>query len=142
MSAFGTMARVDTLRESKFVLLTTYRKNGAPVATPVCHSIENGVVYLTTQSDTGKAKRICNQSRALISACDMKGNPTGPVYEATARFVTADEIGRSKILKESRLVGATFRRSAHAHWIVKPIQVWERLLHRTKFVAIAIEPAG
>ena len=142
MSAIGTMVNLDTLAGSKFVLLTTYRKNGAPVATPVCHSVENGVVYLTTQSDTGKAKRIRNQSRALISACDMKGNPTGPVYEASARVLTRDEAHRVGILKESRLVGATFRRSAHAHWIVKPIQVWERLLHRTKFVAIAIEPVG
>jgi len=141
MSAIGTTVNFNALAGAKFVLLTTYRKNGAPVPTPVCHSVENGIVYLTTQTDTGKAKRIRNQSRALISACDMKGKPTGPVYEASARVLTRDEAQRVGILKESRLVGETFRRSARAHWIVKPIQLWERLLHRTKFVAIAVESA-
>ena len=140
MSVIATSVNFDTMAATKFVLLTTYRKNGAPVPTPVCHSVEDGVIYTTTRTDTGKAKRIRNQSRALISACDMKGNPTGPVYEASARVLTRDEVQRVGMLKESRLVGATFRRSARAHWIVKPIQLWERLLHRTKFVAIAVEP--
>ena len=142
MTAAASTISFAPLRTTKFVLLTTYRRNGTPVPTPVCHALEDGVIYTTTGANTGKAKRIRNQSRALISACDMKGNPSGPVYEASARILTDAEMRSVGLLKGSRLVGATFRRSAHAQWIVKPVQLWERLLHRSKFVAIAIEPAG
>ena len=142
MTAVASMIDFAPLGTTKFLLLTTYRRNGSPVPTPVCHAMEDGVIYLVTRTDTGKAKRVRNQSRALISSCDVKGTPLGPVYEASARILTDKEMPDVGVLKRSRLVGATFRRSARAHWIVKPIQLWERLLHRTKFVAIAIEPAG
>ena len=92
MTAAASTIDFAPLGTTKFVLLTTYRKNGSPVPTPACHAVEDGVIYTTTRTDTGKAKRIRNQSRALISACDMKGNPTGPVYEASARTLTDEEM--------------------------------------------------
>ena len=131
----------SSLAESKFILLTTYRKNGEPVATPVCHVLHDGKVYLVTQEQTWKAKRMRRNPRVLLAACDMRGKETyGPVYSGEARILSTEEIQESPVFKQMWSVGAGFRRSARVHWIVKPIQLMERVAYRHKFLAIEITP--
>jgi PPOX class probable F420-dependent enzyme len=141
MNEIQTANDFTNLAASKFVLLTTFKRNGAAVPSPICHVVENGVSLAVTMEETGKVKRIRNNQQVLVSACDMRGTPTGPTYAAKARFVPLPEMQRTKALKESRLIGAVFTRASRPHWIVKPVQIYERIRFRHRFIALAFEPA-
>jgi PPOX class probable F420-dependent enzyme len=77
------MAIVD----EKYVLLTTFRKSGDPVSTPVwIAALPDGAAGFTTDPDVGKVKRIRNTPRVTLQACGMRGEvkPGSEVVEAKA----------------------------------------------------------
>lgn len=95
------------LGTGKYLLLTTYRKNGVAVPTPVWVTSEGGTLYAWSAVDTGKVKRIRRSGDVLIGPCDIKGKPTGEQVPATARLL--DQAGsdrvRSLIAKKYGLMG-------------------------------------
>jgi PPOX class probable F420-dependent enzyme len=141
MSDVEIAANFDSLAGAKSVLVTTFKRDGTPVPTPVCHVVENGIVYATTSEKASKVKRIRNNATVTIGACAMSGKPTGPTYAATARFVPDDEVAHSTKLKKSDYIGTVFTRSAHAHFSVRPMQIFDRLVHHEHYIALAFEPS-
>ncbi|MFB8030516.1 PPOX class F420-dependent oxidoreductase [Streptomyces sp. NPDC056465] len=77
---------------SEYVSLTTYRKDGTPVATPVWAAADDGVLYVWTRSDSWKVKRLRNDSRVRVTVCDVRGRIAegAPSAEGTARLLDAD----------------------------------------------------
>lgn len=77
---------------SEYVSLTTYRKDGTPVATPVWAAADGGVLYVWTRSDSWKVKRLRNDSRVLVTVCDVRGRIAdgAPSAEGTARLLDRD----------------------------------------------------
>jgi PPOX class probable F420-dependent enzyme len=73
------------LKASSVALLTTFRRNGVGVGTPVGVSVVRGKAYFTTWSTTGKIKRIANNPRVTLAACTRGGKPTGPTVAGIAR---------------------------------------------------------
>lgn len=73
------------------VLLTTYRRNGTPVGTPVNIAIEGGHGVVRTWDTAGKMKRLRHTSDVEIAASTRRGRPTGPPIRAHARILTGDE---------------------------------------------------
>ena len=71
----------------KYISLTTFRKNGAGVATPVWFGEKDGKLYVMTRSISGKFKRIRNHSRVTVSPCSVRGKVTGPEFEGSARIL-------------------------------------------------------
>jgi hypothetical protein len=55
----------------KYINLETYKKNGQPVRTPVWFVPYNEKIYLRTDSNSGKVKRIMNNQYVSIAACDL-----------------------------------------------------------------------
>lgn len=47
----------QSIQGQKYISLTTFRKNGAAVHTPVWFGEEAGKLYVMTRSDSGKYKR-------------------------------------------------------------------------------------
>ncbi|MCX5415044.1 PPOX class F420-dependent oxidoreductase [Streptomyces sp. NBC_00059] len=84
---------------SEYVSLTTYRKDGTPVATPVWAAADDGVLYVWTRSDSWKVKRLRNDSRVLVTVCDVRGRIAegAPSAEGTARLL--DPAGTSAVRK-------------------------------------------
>lgn len=80
---------LDELGRSRYVSLTTYRKDGTGVATPVWHAVEDGELFIWTRSDAWKVKRIRNNSRVVVTACDVRGRIAegAPSAEGTARLL-------------------------------------------------------
>ena len=76
----------QTLAKSKYLSLTTYRRDGTPVATPVWLAQHGDGLVVVTQTSSGKAKRLRNDSRVLLAPCDMRGRTTGDVVEGIARL--------------------------------------------------------
>jgi hypothetical protein len=75
--------------------LTTFRKNGAAVPTPVWFAEEKGKLYVVTERNLGKVKRIRNNPRVLVEPCDRMGKTLGPFVEAEARILPDEESQRA-----------------------------------------------
>ena len=80
----------------KYISLTTFRKNGADISTPVWFGEDNGKLYVMTRSDSGKYKRIRNNSKVQISPCSIRGKVKGPQFSATARILPPEEWAHAK----------------------------------------------
>lgn len=81
----------NSLKHARYLSLTTFRRSGVPVNTPVWFAEKDDKYYIFSARDTGKVKRIRNSTRARIAACDVKGKVTGEWLEATCDFATHDE---------------------------------------------------
>ena len=69
----------------KYISIETYRKTGDPVRTPVWFVEENGELFVRTDSDTGKMKRIRNNSRVRVAVCNIHGSIKGSWVNGEAR---------------------------------------------------------
>jgi hypothetical protein len=82
------------LGDEKYIVLTTFRRDGTPVRTTVwAVPLDDGKVGFWTSSESGKAKRLAHTSRVTVQPSDMRGRVkegTEPV-EATARIVSGPE---------------------------------------------------
>src|SRR5271170_4937600 len=70
-----------------YMRLTTFRKNGVAVPTPVWFGEADGKMYVMSRPDSGKCKRLRNNPQVRIAACTMRGKVTGPEFDATARIL-------------------------------------------------------
>jgi len=61
----------------KYISLTTFRKNGVAVATPVWFGEEANKLYVMTRSDMGKTKRIRNNPQVRVAPCTRQSNRSG-----------------------------------------------------------------
>ena len=86
----------DPLRGKKYISLTTLRKTGAGVATPVWFGEEDGKLYVMTRSDMGKTKRIRNNPQVRVAPCTIRGKVTGPEFPAIARILPPEEHARAR----------------------------------------------
>ena len=77
------------------VLLTTYRKDGTPVGTPVNIAVVGPVAYARTWDATGKIKRIRNNPQVEIAPCTGRGKVTGEPLRMTARLIEGEEAERA-----------------------------------------------
>lgn len=84
------------LNEPKYLSLTTFRKDGTPVATPVwcvsVHDDQGEALRVITQADSGKVKRIRHNGNVLIAPCDARGRLRGEQIPATARLLEGPAI--------------------------------------------------
>lgn len=81
----------SAIRGQKYISLTSFRKNGEKVATPVWFGEEGDKLYVMTRSDMGKTKRIRNNPRVRVAPCGIRGRVMGSEFEATARILPRDE---------------------------------------------------
>lgn len=80
----------------RYANLTTFRKTGKPVATPVWFAEEHGRIYVYTAPDSGKVTRLRNNSRVQLAPCTFSGKVLGPAVDAQARILAAGETGRAR----------------------------------------------
>ena len=104
------MAIPREIQGQKYISLTTFRKNGIPVATPVWFGEADDKIYVMTRSDSGKYKRIRNNPHVLVAACTMRGKITGPTFAATARILPEADwpVARKALQKKYWLARITF----------------------------------
>jgi len=73
------MRDLDTAR---YVSLTTFKKDGSAVATPVWITGSEGSYVVTTGDTAGKTKRLRNNPAVRVQVCDLRGRvkPPAPIY--------------------------------------------------------------
>jgi PPOX class probable F420-dependent enzyme len=77
------------IARSRYVSLTTFRRDGTPVATPVWHVVNGDELLIVSDAAAGKVKRIRNTGRVGVTVCDLRGRiaPGAPTADGTARLL-------------------------------------------------------
>jgi uncharacterized protein len=84
---------IAALKKQQFISLTTFRKSGVAVPTPVWFALVDGKIYGTTQPQAGKLKRIRNNPRVTFAPCTVNGKLLGEAAEGKARVLSPEEFG-------------------------------------------------
>ncbi|QWF83163.1 PPOX class F420-dependent oxidoreductase [Amycolatopsis sp. CA-230715] len=103
-----TSPEFDRLAAEKYVMVTTFRKNGDPVPTPVWAAGDGGELVLWTVRASGKVKRIRNNGKVDVQACDVRGKNThGAVVPGQARLLNDEDTARVRqvIARKYGIVG-------------------------------------
>ena len=85
---------VEALRRERYISLTTFRRSGEGVATPIWFAADGDGLVAFTGAQTGKVKRIRAGARVTVAACRFNGKVTGPTFEAEARILPDSERDR------------------------------------------------
>lgn len=81
--------------DEKYLSLTTYKRDGTAIATPVwIVGLPEGRLGLYTSSTTWKVKRLAHDPRVDVSPCDMRGRVKegAPTASGTAKVVTGADL--------------------------------------------------
>ena len=91
-----TAPTLDALGDEKFVSLTTFRRSGVGVATPVWIGRDGDTLVVTTPSGSGKVKRLRNDSRVELRPCSRRGTVAdgAPTVTAVAELVEGPDAMR------------------------------------------------
>jgi PPOX class probable F420-dependent enzyme len=118
------------ISRSKYVSLTTYRKDGTPVATPVWHVLDGDELVIVSEADAWKVKRIRRNGDVVVTVCNIRGkiDPGAPKATGTARLL--DETGTAAARK---LLGQKYVTSRLGNGIAKLLR-----LRRPPMIGIAI----
>ena len=121
---------LEPLVHQKYVLLTTYRRDGTPVGTPVNIAVDGDRAFVRTWNTAWKVQRVRNNPEVEVAPSTLRGKPTGPAIRARARILEGDEpvyAGRTIARKHRILHGFLvplvhrLRRNKTVHLELKPV---------------------
>ena len=94
---------------AKYILLTTFTKDGRPKPTAIWAAPDGDGLIVVTEADSWKVKRIRNTPRVTIARCDVRGNPRSDAVEAVAS-ISKERLGDAYdgIGRRYGLIGKTF----------------------------------
>ncbi|MFD3508870.1 PPOX class F420-dependent oxidoreductase [Nocardia sp. NPDC058666] len=119
--------RLGEVATANFVLLTTFRKDGTPVGTPVWAVSRDDKLLVWTVTDSWKVKRIRRNPDVTLQPCNARGDAHGAVVKGTARLLDA---------AETEKVRSALRRK---YWLTGPLVILGSTLRRGKAATIGIE---
>jgi PPOX class probable F420-dependent enzyme len=84
----------NTPAKGRYISVTTFRRDGTGVATPVEFLMIDGSIYFRTLPDAGKVKRIRSEQRVLVAPCTMRGRVTGHKLAGVATLLSPEETAK------------------------------------------------
>ncbi len=84
------MTDLKQFKDQEFLSLETFRKSGIGVKTPLWFAQEGEILYLWTNAESGKIKRIRNNAMVNIAPCKRFGEITGEWVAAQASVDASD----------------------------------------------------
>jgi len=86
------------LGNERFVSLTTFRRSGEPVSTPVWVARDGDALVVTTPQDSGKVKRLRHDGRVELRPCNRMGRVKDGVPPVAGRAdILADAGERDRL---------------------------------------------
>jgi PPOX class probable F420-dependent enzyme len=91
---------LETVGQARYLRLTTFRRDGTAVQTPVWTVRDGHHLLVITGAATGKAKRLRHTRRVLVAPSDARGRvkPGVQDVEGTAELIT-DEAELARLVK-------------------------------------------
>jgi PPOX class probable F420-dependent enzyme len=93
---------VARIGSSRYIRLTTFKKDGTAMPTPVWVVDDGERVYVTTLESAGKLKRIRNSGRVLVAPSDWRGTPNGEEVEGQAELLDAPGAARVQVMIKAK----------------------------------------
>lgn len=87
MSTTRQKTTFPDLAKEQCIALTTFRRSGQAVTTPVWFALGLGTIYVETHGDAGKLKRLRHTPRVTFAPCTYSGKVTGSESEGYARIL-------------------------------------------------------
>jgi len=81
----------NDIAKAKYILLTTFTKDGTPKPTAIWAAPDGDRLLVITEQDSWKVRRIRNTPRVTVAVCDPRGNPKSEPVEAVARVLDKSE---------------------------------------------------
>ncbi|HLZ26826.1 MAG TPA: PPOX class F420-dependent oxidoreductase [Chloroflexota bacterium] len=116
----GWAASLAGIERAHYLSLTTFRRGGAPVMTPVWFARVGQALYVITDDDTGKVKRIKNDPAVRVAPSTARGEPIGDTVPARARVLPVTEASPGM-----RALSAKYR------WLFTAFALMHRLQRKT-----------
>jgi uncharacterized protein len=76
-----------TLHSTKTILLTTYKRDGTPVATPVSLAFDGDRAFFRSYDKAWKTRRLRNNPAVRVAPATLRGKTTGPTVDARATLL-------------------------------------------------------
>ena len=122
------METFEHLRRANTVLLSTRRRDGSTVDTPINVVVdEQGIGYFRTWSTSGKARRLRNFPGVRVAPCSFTGRPQGSDQPALASLLSGAEADRARALLAGRFPILHGRLVPLVHRVKKYDTVYYRL---------------
>ena len=84
--------KIAQFLNQKCINLETYRKNNQAVQTPVWFAIEDNMIYVRTDNNSGKIKRARNNPHVRITPSNARGQPKGEWIDGEMRIASPGRI--------------------------------------------------
>jgi hypothetical protein len=109
------MTGLDALKGNGTILLTTYKRDGTPVPTPVSIAFDGDRAFFRSYDQAWKTKRLRHNARVEIAPATLRGKPTGPAVEARATLLTGTQaqLAARALARRHRLLQAVLVPLAH-----------------------------
>jgi uncharacterized protein len=91
------MTDLSALKSSKTILLTTYKRDGTPVPTPVSIAFDGDRAFFRSYDKAWKTKRLRRNPAVLAAPSTLLGKARGPAIGGTARLLDDDEARRAAL---------------------------------------------
>ena len=75
----------------KYLSLTSFKRDGSDVATPVWFVSDNGHLLVETDADSYKVKRIRRDAHVRVALCDARGRVRSEPVDADVRILSEHE---------------------------------------------------
>ena len=93
---------IGEIKSSKCISLTTFKRDGTKVSTPIWFNVIDGKIYVTTEPSAWKVKRIANNPNVEFAVCTQRGKVTGKTFAGTARILGPVELAAVIAAKKRR----------------------------------------
>ena len=106
---------LDAVRDAKTILLTTYKRDGTPVETPVSIAFGGGRAYFRSYDKAWKTKRLRSNPHVEVAASTLRGRRTGPLTGARAVLLDGEQarVAARALRRRHRLLQAVLVPLAH-----------------------------
>lgn len=82
---------LNAVRRASTIVLTTYRRDGTPVETPVSIAFDGDRAFFRSFDQAWKTKRLRNNPHVEIAASTLRGRRTGPLIPAQATLLEGEQ---------------------------------------------------
>ncbi len=104
-----------SIRDAKTILLTTCKRDGTTVATPVSVAFDGDRAYFRSYDKAWKTKRIRHNPSVQAAPSTFRGKPTGPAIRAHATLLDGEQarVAARALARRHRVLQAILVPTAH-----------------------------
>jgi len=106
---------LQSLKETKTVVLTSFKRDGAPVDTPVSIAFLGERAFFRSYDKAWKTKRLRRNPQVQLAPATLRGKPTGPVIQAYATLLQGEQarVAAKALARRHRVLQAVLVPAMH-----------------------------